>query len=322
VTVRELTAADAALLDQLIERYPFKPYRNYRLLSRRNQADVMRAEIARVQQTAGSFAILVGERDDCAVAVGRPLAWDTGFFGVQMGRLDCVLRSAGATEATVRDAIDEALDRFRSVGIQHVSMKLDVADVEVMPIVEDSGFRLMDALVAYIAHPRRPGLNPVKEVGHVRLFSPGDTEQILEITREAYRGYKGRFQVDPNLPRNRSDEFYLEWARKCCSGEMADRIYVADDRQGRVFGWASVKRAEPVSSVGSAEICSGSLGACRPDRPGAYASLIRTAAMDNHAAGVLTEAFTQHANFAMVRVLEAVGAHYARADYTFHAWLA
>jgi hypothetical protein len=30
---------------------------------------------------------------------------------------------------------------------------------------------------------------------------------------------------------------------------------------------------------------------------------------------------TQNSNFAMVRVLEAVGAQYARAEYTFHAWL-
>jgi hypothetical protein len=68
-------------------------------------------------------------------------------------------------------------------------------------------------------------------------------------------------------------------------------------------------------------VSSGSLGACRPDRPGAYPALIATAAIDNHAAGALTEASTQNANFAMVRVLEAVGAQYARGDYTFHAWI-
>ena len=76
-----------------------------------------------------------------------------------------------------------------------------------------------------------------------------------------------------------------------------------------------------MSTVTGRVISVGSLGACRADTPGAYASLICAAAGENHAAGVLTEAMTQNSNFAMVRVLEAVGAQYARAEYTFHAWL-
>jgi hypothetical protein len=155
----------------------------------------------------------------------------------------------------------------------------------------------------------------------VRIFAPADTDQVIDITRQSYRAFRGRFQIDPHLAGERSDEFYVEWAKKCCSGEMADRIYVAEDAGGQLIGWASVKRAEPVSTIGGAVISSGSLGACRPDRPGAYAGLIRAAAADNHAAGILTEAMTQNWNFAMVRVLEAVGAQYARADYTLHAWL-
>lgn len=322
MTARDLAAADAALLDRLIEEYPFKPYRNYRLLSRAKQSAVLDAEIDRIRQTPSSFAVAAGPDAQCAIAVGRPLAWDSDFFGVRMGRLDYLLRSPNAGQPTLRAAVEAALDRFRAMGTQHVATKLDVADSEALVVAEDCGFRLMDALVTYIAHPRRPPPRRVKEMGRIRPFVPDDTEQILDITHEAYRGFRGRFQVDPHVPRDRSDEFYLEWARKCCSGAMADRIYVADGGDGRLIGWASVKRAEPVSSVGGAPVSSGSLGACRPDRLGAYAGLIRAAAIENHAAGVLTEAFTQNSNFPMVRVLEAVGAQYARAEYTFHAWLA
>jgi hypothetical protein len=321
VIVRELAAADAALVDALVDRYPFKTYRNYRLLSRRKQADVMRAEIERARQAAGSFGIVAGDGSDCAVVLARPLAWDSEFFNLPMGRLDYVLRSADATPACLCGAVDAALERFRSAGVKHVAVKTDVADADAVGAVENSGFRLMDALVTYIAHPRRAAMRRVKEVGRIRAFEPRDAEQVLEITAEAYRDFRGRFQLDPHLPRARSAAFYLEWARQCVAGAMADRIYVSDDGHGRLIGWASVKRAEPVSTIGGAVVSSGSLGACRPDRPGAYAALIGTAAIDNHAAGVLTEASTQNANFAMVRVLEAVGAQYARADYTFHAWL-
>jgi hypothetical protein len=321
VNARDLGAADAALVDRLVDAYAFKPYRNYRLLSRVKQSAVLGAEIDRIRQTPASFAVIAGDDDDCAVAVGRPLPWDSEFFGVRMGRLDYLLRSPSVRQPALREAVEGALDRFRAMGVQHVTARLDVADSEALFVIEDLGFRLMDALVTYIAHPRRPPPRRVKEVGRVRPFVPDDIEQILDITREAYRGFRGRFQVDPHVPRDRSDEFYVEWARKCCAGTMADRIYVADGGDGRVIGWASVKRADPVSSVGGAPVSSGSLGACRPDRLGAYAGLIRAAAIENHQAGVLTEAFTQNSNFPMVRVLEAVGAQYARAEYTFHAWL-
>jgi hypothetical protein len=320
VTARDLGAADAALVDRLVDEYAFKPYRSYRLLSRAKQSAVLGAEIDRVRQTPSSFAVIAGD-DDCAVAVGRPLAWDSEFFGIRMGRFDYLLRSPSVRQAALREAVEGALDRFRAMGVQHVTAKLDVADSEALFVIEDLGFRLMDALVTYIAHPRRPPPRRVKAVGRVRPFVADDIEQILDITREAYRGFRGRFQVDPHVPRDRSDEFYVEWARKCCAGLMADRIYVADGGDGRLIGWASVKRAEPVSSVGGAPVSSGSLGACRPDRLGAYAGLIRAAAIENHEAGVLTEAFTQNSNFPMVRVLEAVGAQYARAEYTCHAWL-
>lgn len=318
--VRDLAAADAALVDTLVDQYPFKTYRNYRLLSRRKQSDVMRAEIARAQETRGSFGVVAGDGDDCAIAIGRPLAWDSEFFGMPMGRIDFLLRSPNVSRAALQPAIEAALARFRGAGIHHVSVKVDVADADAITAAEAAGFRLMDALVTYIAHPRRAAMRVVKEVGHVRAFEPADAEQVLEITREAYDGFRGRFQLDQHLPAERSADFYLEWARRCVAGDMADRIYVADDGHGRLIGWASVRRAEPVSTVGGAAISSGSLGACRPDRPGAYAALIGTAAIDNHAAGALTEASTQNSNFAMIRVLEAVGAQYARADYTFHAF--
>jgi hypothetical protein len=321
VTVRECGAADAALVEHLVEQYPFKTYRNYRLLPRRKQAAVMRAEIERIQKTPDSFATIAEDEHASVVAFARPLAWDSGFFGVPMGRIDYVLRSEHARHGPIRRAIEAALERFRSLGIKHVATKVDVADADGLVAVEDAGFRLMDALVTYIAHPRRRPPRRVKEVGRLRRYASADAEQVLDITREAYKGFRGRFQLDRHLAADRSEAFYLEWARQCLAGAMADRIYVAEDGQGRLLGWASVRRAEPVSTVGGAVVSSGSLGASRPDRLGAYAALIGKAAIDNHAAGILTEASTQNSNFPMVRVLEAVGAQYARADYTFHAWL-
>ncbi|MGE0460916.1 MAG: hypothetical protein AB7Q16_06065 [Vicinamibacterales bacterium] len=318
---RRLVAGDEALLDRLIDLYPFKPYRHYRVWSRSRQHAMLRAEVDRVRGARDHIALVAGEGDEAVLALGRTLDWDSGFFSVPMARVDYLLRGSGAPDGAVAAAVTAALQRFRAQGIRHVAIRVDVADMQAVAAVEHAGFRLMDALVTYFTHPHKEPPTPVREVGRVRPLEPGDADALLDITREAYQGFRGRFHLDPHLPSDRSAELYLEWARQCCAGHMADRVVVADDGQGGIHGWASTRRVEPASTVGGIGLWAGSLGACRRNRPGAYAGLIRALAMENYRRGDVTETQTQNHNIATVRVYSAVGAQYVRADYTFHAWL-
>ena len=323
MTVRHLDDTDSDTINRLVDAFPYNPYRNYRLQSRRLQAAVLRAEIDRAMEPAGErLATVAGDGERTVVAICRALPWDTAFFGLGMGRLDYLLRGAEADRATMADAVSGALERCRAHGVVHVAARMDVADVDAIAVLEDHGFRLMDNMATYLYHPRRPPPPQVKAIGIVRPFVAGDTDQIMEITREAYRTFNGRFRLDPRFSTPRAIEMYVEWARKCCTGERAETIFVAEDAEGRLNGWASVTLVEPASSVGGTAIFLGGLGACRPDRPGAYGALIRAAAAKNHAAGAATEAQTQNFNFRTIRVYESVGAQYVRGDYTFHAWLA
>lgn len=322
MTVRPLTPDDEMLVDALVAAYPFKPYRDYRVWSRRRQHAMLRADIDRSRQADGSMQVVAGGGDDVVVGLARPLPWDTAFFGVPMARIDVLLRASSEPTPALRDALGALLETCRAAGIQHVAARVDVADMAGVAALESAGFRLMDALVTYYTHPHREPPPEVREVGRVRPFETADLDQVLAITADAYRGFRGRFQLDARLPADRVDAFYLEWARQCCAGVMADRIVVADDGQGRVHGWASTRRVEPASSAGGITVWAGSLGACRHDKPGAYAGLIRRLAFENYEAGGVTETQTQNHNIATVRVYDAVGARYVRGDYTFHAWLA
>lgn len=321
VTVRDLRDADAPLIERLIALYPYKPYRHYRVWPRARQDAIMRAEVGRVLETAGRQAIVAGEGDEALVAIGRPLEWDTRFFGVPMARLDGVLRGPGASPVQIPAVVRALVDRLRAAGVAHVTAKVDVADMDAVAALEACGFRLMDALVTYFTHPHREAPTPVREVGRVRPLEPGDVDEVLAITEAAYAGFRGRFHLDPHLPIERTRAFYQEWARQCVAGRMADRIVVSDNGRGGIHGWASTRRVEPASTVGGTTLWAGSLGACRHDKPGAYAGLIRSLAAANFAAGEVTETQTQNHNVATVRVYEAVGARYVRADYTFHLWL-
>ena len=305
-----------AALDPLIEAYPFKPYRNYRVLSRKRQDAVMRAELEAALKTSGGFGLL-GDR---AAVLVRPQPWDSAFFDLSMARL-YLLHDGERQTTALQPLLLSAFDACRERGIRHLSVRVDVADAASIQAFEDAGFRMMDALATYIYPLKRPAPEPIKEMGVLRLYKPEDRDQILEITREAYRGFRGRYHLDAHLPPERSDALYVEWAKKACDGEWADVVLVTENGEGVVHGWASYKQIEPVSTVGEAPIRGGGLGACRRDKPGAYAGLLRAATERIHGGGAVTEMQTQIFNFATIRLYESVNTQFVRADYTLHAWL-
>jgi hypothetical protein len=319
VQVRRLERGELPLLRPLIETYPFKPYRNYRVLSRSQQNAVMEAEIAATLESEDGI-VLFGEGETEIALVMRQLPWDSRFFGVPMARVDYVLRAL----PDVRHGLDDVLTSFAGVcragGIWHVTARADVADTVAITALEDYGFRLVEALVTYVHRPKDPRPPEVRQMGQVRDFRPEDQDQIVAIARDSYRGFRGRFHLDPHLRADRSDALYVEWATQCCTGRMADKLIVTENRNGELLGFLAYRKRQPASNMGRATIYGGGLGACRQDAPGAYMGLIRELMVWAHDQGAVAEGQTQIQNFPTVRVYEAVTARYVRADYTFHAW--
>lgn len=307
-------------LTSLLSAHPFKPFRQYRTYSRKEQLAILQAEVATALAVPGEFSRVVDSDHPRAAVVARPLAWDTAFFGVAMARIDYVLVTPEATRDDRVAAVRATCEAARSAGIRHLTARVDVADLDTLGVLEAQGFRVMDALVTYVLRPVKDPPTDVRTVGLIRQVRPDDHAAIIDITREAYQGYRSRFSLDPHLSPARADEFYVEWARQCVSGVMADIIFVSEDSDGRLHGYLAYRRREPASSVGMT-LFGGGLGACRRDSAGAYASLIRDATRWGHAINGIAEYQTQNYNFPVIRVYEAAGARYVRAEYTLHAWL-
>jgi hypothetical protein len=316
--VRQLTASDLAQIEPVAHAYRYKPYRNYRVLPRKAQTAVLLADV-KATLTHNDGIVLAAESDEgLAIVVARTLAWDTEFFGIPMGRIEYVLASNSKAAAHVIAAATRAL---RERGVRHVSARVDVEDIGIVAACEADGFRLMDAIVTYTTRPKKEPPHPVREVGSIRDFRPEDGPELVRIAEEAYRGFRGRFHVDPNLPDDRCDALYGEWARQCVAFRLADTILVSEGTEGQLLGFLAFRKREPVSSVGGVAVFGGGLGACRADTPGAYAGLIRAGTLWAHDRDGVAECQTQNYNFSTIRIYEAVGAHYVRGDYTLHAML-
>ena len=317
MNLRRLEAGDLKAIDTLVSNYSFKPYRNYRVLSRKAQTAVMTAEIAATGARDDGLVLHAVAGDHEGVVIARQLAWDSSFFGLPMGRIEyAVATDRALLPVLVGDAVTQLQER----GVRHVSARADVADIDLIAALETNGFHLMDALVTYTQRPRKEPPNPVREVGTVRDYRDDDAPQLLQIAADAYAGFRGRFHLDPHIPDDRCDLFYAEWARQCLARTMADTILVSEGADSRLLGFLAFRRREPVSTVGGVPVFGGGLGACRADTPGAYAGLIRAGTVWAHERDGVAECQTQNYNFATIRIYEAVGAHYVRAEYTLHKY--
>lgn len=318
MSVRRPGPDDAASLLPLVHGYAFKPYRHYRTFSRQAQAAVLAAELQAALTDPEGMVYAAGGEEARAAVVARRLPWDSAFFGVPMARIDYLLGDDAAARET---ALLACLDGLREAGVCHVSARADVADLVTTAMLERHGFRLMDALVTYTMRPGRMPPDTVREMGRVRPLRDGEGPELVAIAEEAFRGFQGRFHLDPHLPRGRADALYGEWARACVDGHMADTVLVCEGKGERLMGFLAFRRREPVSTVGGLPVFGGGLGACRRDTPGAYAGLVRAGTLWAHHNGGVAECQTQNHNFPTIRVYEAVGARYVRAEYTLHAWL-
>lgn len=312
--IRELGAQDLPFVESLVASYPFKAYRHYRVLPRKRQSAVMLAEVAATIQHADGVALHVALAQGEAVAIARTLAWDSAFFGVPMGRIEYVIGSRAVADA----AVAGATAALQARGVAHISARADVEDIGLVTTLEAHGFRMMDALVTYTTRPGKEPPNVVREVGTIRAMRDDDGPELVRIAAEAYRGFRGRFHLDPSIPDEKADAFYAEWARQTVARTMADTVLVAEGASGQLLGFLGFRRREPVSSVGGVPVFGGGLGACRADTPGAYAGLIRAGTVWAHERDGVAECQTQNYNFPTIRIYEAVGAHYVRAEYTLH----
>src|SRR5690606_14177110 len=136
--------------------------------------------------------------------------------------------------------------------------------------------------------------SPLREVGAIRDLRPEDGPELVQIAAAAYKGFRGRFHFDPHLPDERCDALYVEWARQCVTGTMADTVLVSEGTDGRLLGFLAFRERQPVSRVGGVPVFGGGLGACRADAPGAYGGLIRAGTLWAHARGGVAECQTQN----------------------------
>ena len=233
-------------------------------------------------------------------ARGSPI--DSERFGM------CIARA----ESVTSDALPQLLDECGRAGVRMLIARCGATDLPSLQAMERAGFLLMDAQVKY--ERLLDGSESVHQTT-VRPLRSGDAEEVVAIARESFGGYAGHYHADQRLPREHCNEVYPSWARRCCLGEAADHVVVAEV-DGRMAGFSAFQRLEQAEARLQ-------LGAVAPWARGRrlYAKMALAGMAWCHEQGLSRmSAITQTTNFAAQHSWIRSGMVPLDVWYTFHRW--
>jgi ribosomal protein S18 acetylase RimI-like enzyme len=241
-------------------------------------------------------------QDYAAARLPRLSTLDEQRFGVRTARVEDVKSEAvpGILQFCSREAV------------QLLIARCSVEQVAAAQAMEEAGFRLMDTLVYYQCTLRDPRASPD---GLVRPLNRREEAEVEAIAKASFSNYVGHYHADPRLDPALSDETYVDWTRRCMSGEAADAVLVVEDN-GLVAGFAALRMVSP-------ELGDLVLGAVAPAARGrGFYRMLALAGMEwcqkNGAKQMTTS--THISNFAAQKAWTRAGMSLIRAAHTFHKW--
>lgn len=313
-------------LKPLITNYRFKPYREYDIPQERLINYVL--DEVKHALSCENGTVLVGEEKGELVGFvsASRLDWDSKHFGVEMARIehlvaeDAYPKSFDIKLALLSGLLKETLQKH----FQHLTAKVHTEDISSVHALESKGFRIMDTRVSYAldlhkgyTHARRY-LSQFDNQYVVREFRESDLKHLKRIARESYvtgRIATDRFHADPSLPKEKSDELYVQWIVNSCRG-LADIVFVAEI-DGIPVGYSTYKILKSLNRKIGKKFVLAEIGAVAPSarRKGVYRNLI-SSALDWLAERVdIVERGTQIGNYVVQKVWMGFGCNLVRSQH-------
>ncbi|MCX6353979.1 MAG: hypothetical protein NTZ78_03625 [Candidatus Aureabacteria bacterium] len=307
-------------LKSLFEEYPYNDLRRYRIITREKQIAYLLHLFEKSVREGKAWVAGEGAKITAVSAV-RPLPWDSSIFGIQMGQISFFVHRGRSSPAKVNlRLIETMMEACRKEGFRHLNIRLDADDIALVHLLEGNAFYLVDSIVTYIFIPARQELGHFKPLFTTRPYRPEDHEEVLRVALESYRNFFGRYHADPHLPNEKCDYLYQQWAEKLLTGGIADGIMLAE-RRGKIVGFLGYKTNKDILESTGVNVVGGGLGGCTSEGLGAYPTILETAMREQLPLHDMMDLETQLNNVNIIRIYQKLNCEYARAKYTYHAWL-
>lgn len=318
---RALGSDDEDLLERALATDTFHEYRHMRVFQPRLIRRLMHAQIAQTLRDGQGTVLGAWEGEELVgILHAVPVPWETAWFRESASDIRhlVTIGSPAARHAIGAGLLDIYLNRMNDAR-GYVSHRLDPADAALSRALEARGFRLVDTVMSYLFSCQR-----LKKVSRafppryaVRLFTPQDLEEVLAVASQT--DFRGRFYQDGHFDRARVDAMYRTWVTRCCAGELADEVIVAEGR-GRVVGFLTYRRLLELERATGLKISGRGLLSVLPTHQGAAVDLFRVALTRVGRYVDFGQFDARLTNPPMLRLCGAFGMRLAHVRHVFHRW--
>lgn len=170
----------------------------------------------------------------------EPLAWDSGFFGFDVGALSL---DDTANPSKVRTALQfPGNARYRLIVVSHSSGHPDLRQA-----VADAGGQLVDVKFDYRANVS----SGLYRSDHVDTVPAATTAAEIETLNSLalISGEHSRFRTDPRIGKENWSRLYGLWVENSLSSAIADIVLVHRDA-GRITGFVTIKARDEQARIG------------------------------------------------------------------------
>lgn len=236
----------------------------------------------------------------------QKLAWDSDFFGVNIGFLSC-LRLTPNIEKHVKKFI-------RKEKIDLLEYLCNCHDRESVITSEKNGYSFVDIRLTFERFLNGKKRTAKREDYCVLKGTKRDIKSIRKIAQSAYR--YSRYYFDPNFDRKKMVEFYANWAEKAIRGTFDDFAYVLY-RGRKPVGFCAVKKMrKKAAKIGLFGIDNSYKG----KGLGKYLLDISLERLEREEGVNYVEVVTQGRNYAAQRLYERCGFVTKTTELWYHKW--
>ena len=307
-------------IKSLIGQWDFNDYKYYRVFRKEILDKYIFEQILEILDKKGLIIVAKkGNMVEGLISLVR-LNWGKDIFGIEMAEFKHII-SNGTYEykkEIIASLLSYILQLCNKDGIQFLSCRVDTADFPTIHCLEKMGFELMETQVTYLFNKEKHKVPEIKDLYSVRNYRKEDLEILVDIVRGAFT--KSRFYVDPYIPNEKVDEFYIRWIKGCAEGLLSDKILVAE-RGNDIVGFLSYRVNQELAKLSGFKIVGQGLSAVSPRSKGAYVALIKASIEKSVSLYDFGEFDTQLNNYETIKVYQRLGMDFVRSKYTFHKWL-
>lgn len=165
------------------------------------------------------------------------LTWDSDFFGFKIGKINF----NNSEERLLLLLKDAKLQDYRLIYVftgEHTTLSTG--------LLNQWHGKLIDRKIVYRKAVNIDKIN-FESNGSIISYETELSDKLLDLT--FLSGQCSRFKLDKNFPKGSFEKMYKEWMVKSLSGELADRVFVAKEKD-EMLGFVTLKIKNSSGEIG------------------------------------------------------------------------